>query len=222
MRAMLLRRAFLLTAIIVCAGAAYGQIIPRLFVTPQPPAYFADWQTQPYTVQLTVTNTGNTAINGKISTTISSVNANRIASTSAQNMPMVMIPAHSTITFGTADLLPFNAVQFEGPAAASMARTGKLPGDHYTICASLVDANAQTPLSDPACGMFSVTSYQPPILLSPPDNAQLTEGSLRGTMFHWTPVTPMPSNAACSIRFSLLKSRPGSPPRVPLQRINHS
>ena len=76
-----------------------------------------------------------------------------------------------------------NDILFQGYDGKQYFNNGNLPEGLYKLCIDIITAGA---LSS-ACTIFSITSYDPPIILSPKSNTIITQLNPQNILFNWTP-----------------------------------
>lgn len=181
----------LITSFLAClflfSHASGQQIQQQLVMNPNPSRYLADWERKQETATLRIANSGN-AVGAKISAKIS-LDGTLQAKTNTNKMPIHQIPSGVT-TWDASQILPITAVEFYGAAKNTAVRTGMLPAGIYQLCIELLDPVNGNPLSQPACAVFRLISYQAPVCLQPQDGSILQAGTT--PVFRWSPVTPTP------------------------------
>ena len=180
-----------LAAFIILVAQAYAQPLNVVLnVSPNPSPYISDWEKQPSTVTLIVTNTGTASRQVKVDVKITLGGTLR-AQTRLPQSPIVTIRP-GTSTYFAQDVLNSRAMEFFGDIKETVVRTGKLPAGTYQICVQLIDPVSSQVVSTPSpvCRTLFATSYQAPILIQPLNNAELKFNER--PVLRWTSVMPQP------------------------------
>ena len=160
-----------------------------LAMSPNPSPFLSDWEERTETVIVTVTNLSQNDRLVKIKAQIFQGSALR-AETNTPDMPIINAEALSTQTVDAEFVIPLQSIQLYGTSQDAIVQTGKIPAGNYQICVTVVDAETEQTLSEEVCRAFNVTSYNPPILILPPDEQTINLRQTPTVMFNWTPVTP--------------------------------
>ncbi|TXC75251.1 hypothetical protein [Luteibaculum oceani] len=170
---------------ILISSCLMGQI--NVTIIPNPPSDLSAWEDGMSPVTVTVNNSGpefEARFYGEIK------KDGELKAKTNSATPILTIERGMN-TFMVEDVVPYEAVELIGVNTKRIARTGKLPAGSYMLCIGLRSSTGQPSqgFSD-KCVPFFLTSFQPPIAISPVDGMQL-QGNQRPT-FNWTPVTPAP------------------------------
>lgn len=181
-----------------------GQNI-QLLVSPKPSPYISDWTSKRETAQIIISNLSGNNIEAKVKTQLFLNGITLYAETKTSAMPIISI-SPGVSTFGSDEIYPASAIQFQGTNMNSVLQTGKISDGTYTLCVQLLNPNTGLPLNaqPPVCKVFTIVSYQAPILLWPANNATMTENAARNTLFKWTAMTPNP-NEPISYRLKIFE-----------------
>jgi hypothetical protein len=164
-------------------------ITTQLSMSPNPSPYLSDWQSNPQSIILTanLAQPYNQPVKLMAQLTL---NGQVIAKTNPQKMKLLLL--HQGINFFNAiDLVPYSAIDFTGSIDQSVQRSGMLPEGNYQICIWFVDGETFREIGGSACNAFSILSIQPPVLLSPSDQATITNPRLVTTFTDLNPTTQL-------------------------------
>ncbi len=164
----------------------------NLIMSPNPSPYLSDWQQRRETATFQVINQTPNRLAFKIKTQIF-LNGNLKAETKTPEMPVLSVNGPGTFVCNAENIIPVRAIKVYGEGEQAIVQSGKIPAGSYRICSRVIDAETEQPLSPDACGNFTVTSYQLPQLLLPPNNSTITPEQSNQINFTWTPVVPQPS-----------------------------
>ncbi len=214
-----LRSAPAIVPLLFCAAAlsfpAAAQNHPlELTVTILPPysPLISDWEARPERVQLLVRNTdANNRYEFRLGGSIQSEDGSiRIRSKDNVDMRMFEIEAGSVKTLSGLDWNLFNQNQVEGTGVDRdlVARTGRLPEGHYTLCAWALDYNTRAQLSAPppeGCMDLQIQFGEVPIPMTPACGEPLEVLLPQTLTFQWTtPVAGVPPEELGNLRYELL------------------
>ncbi|MCC7437186.1 MAG: hypothetical protein IT211_01680 [Armatimonadetes bacterium] len=161
----------------------------NLIMSPNPSPYLSDWQQRRETATFQVINPTPNRLTFKIKTQIF-LNGNLKAETKMPDMPVLSVNGPGTFVCNAENIIPVRAIKVYGEGEQAIVQSGKIPAGSYRICSRVVDAETEQPLSPDACANFTVTSYQLPQLLLPPNNSTLNAEQSSRINFTWTPVVP--------------------------------
>lgn len=81
-----------------------------------------------------------------------------------------------------------NDVDVVGYSTSQLIQTESLPEGNYTLCVQAFDYNTMEPLSSEfSCASFPITHFDPPELITPPHESQVTPQLPQMVNFTWTP-----------------------------------
>jgi hypothetical protein len=161
------------------ATAAQGAWEALLSVDPYPSPYYSDWDVDPTIGTLTVFNHGAVAGDVRVAFSIMDRSNRVIASGLSETQ---RVPAGAAAIFESPyDVAGTTSHDTEIERIAE--RTGRLPEGEYTACAAATDIDGFV-LAE-ACAQFSILYPDPPLLLSPADDAVL---EVQDELFQWSPV----------------------------------
>lgn len=165
----------------------------QLLMSPKPSPYISDWQQQTETAKLVISNPAATEIQVKLSTELFNGKGALIANTVASKMPILTVPPGIS-TYNAEDIIPLSAVNYSGNYEKGAMQTGRIPDDNYKICVALTDPQTGKPVgsSGTVCKIFTIVAYQAPTLIAPGNKEIIKVEGIKGIVFRWTPVIPMP------------------------------
>ncbi len=171
-----------------CIQETIAQLNFTLNVDPRPSPQVLNWAANPSTVILTVNNNGLSSIDYKIGAYFKKDN-NLVAEIDISSISIMTIDAFDTEVFFVEDVIPSNAVDILDPSIQStVQRTGQFPAGNYQLCVELIDPNTQSILAQEQCAPFVLTSYQPPQLILPIDEAIILDRA--SISFMWSDIAP--------------------------------
>ncbi|MDP3930334.1 MAG: hypothetical protein Q8R57_15040 [Bacteroidota bacterium] len=166
----------------------------QLVLSPKPSPYVSDWTSKRETAQIMVSNPTSNTIDAKVKTQLFLNGSTLYAETKTNAMPIISINPGMSV-YGSDEIYPATAIQFQGTNMNSVLQTGKISDGVYTLCVQLVHPVTGLALTSqpPVCKVFTIVSYQAPILLYPANNASLNENMARNVLFKWTGISPNPN-----------------------------
>jgi len=166
----------------------------QLVLSPKPSPYVSDWTSKRETAQIMVSNPTSNTIDAKVKTQLFLNGSTLYAETKTNAMPIISINPGMSV-YGSDEIYPATAIQFQGTNMNSVLQTGKIADGVYTLCVQLVHPVTGLALTSqpPVCKVFTIVSYQAPILLYPANNASLNENMARNVLFKWTGISPNPN-----------------------------
>jgi len=187
-----MKKIFLIAAICFTSQICLAQFNTNLVVSPNPPGSILSWSVKDLTYIINGSAIGVTrlaVIKAKLKTTDGTI----AATTSLAKAKTITVGAGNLVLYA-ADVIPLEAMVFNGKYKTSMDRSGKLPAGTYQLCVQLVTPVDFLPISEERCRVFTLASFQLPIPMMPP-NEEVIEATKAQTAitFRWTPVTPRPA-----------------------------
>ena len=184
------------SAMMLASGKARSQN-PSISVNVLPP-YTGDlsvWRSDPNRVLIVLTGGGTPATVRISGYAANSDNSLRIET--KDNFPVARIDlgAHEVRTLNgrNLSLTDPSSVRYIGTNASTIARSGQLPEGNYRLCLQLLDyANPKNVLSSESCSNFTVTSLDPPRLVSPACDQLYVARPRESITFSWI----LPGSAA--------------------------
>lgn len=104
----------------------------------------------------------------------------------------VMLGPNQTLMLSGVQLKEYinpDVLSFAGISKAEVLQGNGLPEGNYTLCLQALDYASGAPLSAPApsgCAAFSITHYEPPIILQPQCNSSVQALLPQNILFTWT------------------------------------
>ncbi|GGI23850.1 hypothetical protein GCM10008119_09720 [Pedobacter mendelii] len=141
--------------------------------------------TRPYKVQLRGTVTGDNGI------------VIRVKQNYRSGSPIEMAPGETKMLNGTniSDFFEYTQLEYTGITQDDFINKGGLPEGSYQLCIRAYDYDTNEPISSDLTGCsnyFTISSLEPPTIISPMDEAEVTNPL--GLIFRWnTPVGTPPS-----------------------------
>lgn len=184
-------------AILICGSTpllAQANII--LTMSPKPVPHVADWAVRRDITNLVVSPAavGTYPVRVKINTTIQTTDGTTVAVTDMQKALVHTLLPGTTTLFTGADIISFEAMQFQGSYLTRIKRTGMLPSGNYQLVVRLDSAELPVAVSNTQTKFFFLSATQLPVLIAPAANAGLpAETAQSAISFRWTPVCPRPS-----------------------------
>jgi hypothetical protein len=135
------------------------------------------------------TNTSAKSISYKMNCKLT-IDNNIIAEYKLNDSPTEILNPMESKTYKLSDIGDITKTfDYNNPMVAEIIRSGYLPAGNLQLCISLFDANDMNVMvSLEQCKNSIVTSYQPPIAVSPDNNSIINSNSV--SIFRWSPVTP--------------------------------
>lgn len=161
-----------------------------LFVLPRPNATLTDWDRK--TLTYVVSGAAGVQMTVLIKTEIKKLDGTAVATINL-NKAHKVLAGTTNLVLTVDDVLPLDAMIFNGTFKNSLDRSGKLPADDYMICVQLLEPGSFSPVSDVKCRNFNVASFQLPIPVLPANDEVIeAEKAQTAITFRWTPVSPTP------------------------------
>lgn len=178
-------------------------IVINLNILPPFSTKFSDYQNNPQTVILTVSNIGTTSRDVQLKGAIFSDNGISVSvKPHYKSSSPLTVQAGATITLnGTAlsDIFDYHKLTYSGITAQEAIRRNGLPEGMYTICVDAYDYhNLSVKLNSgggTSCAMMNISNVEPPTIISPFNAQVLVNTGLQAFPITWS--TP-----------------PGSPPTI--------
>ncbi len=191
---------FLLTP---TAGMAQYGVATNLLMPPNPSPYLSDWMDGSQDIQLIINNTSSQTYTVQIAFTLSLDGAEMISND--LNTTEVQFIEPGTHSFLFPEIVPHvDMLQFSGEVEESFFQTGKLPAGVYQACAQLFEIEHQEWITQPDCQMVTITSYQPPEIIFPPQDHDFL--SNQPVYFQYSAVAPSvpPSSSMYPVSYHLV------------------
>ena len=185
-------------------------VIPQIM--PPYSANYADYFSDPSQLSLTIINNTTEIKQIYLAGSITSDNESVSVSVSGDSHwsapPLQVMPG--TNLFSGIDLRPAiegggNSVVYDGIDEAQII-LGILPEGTYTLCLRAYDYESATPLSngDLGCAIFTILTDEPPVLLSPMCETEVTSNQSQLIIFNWMLPQGPPSGAILNYNFKLV------------------
>ncbi len=188
-----MKKLFLIAAICFASHIGIAQFNTTLVVNPNPPGSLLSWGTKDltYIISGSAGAAGDVLIKATLRTTDGAV----AATTNLSKARVIRInPATGTLILYAADVIPLEAMTFNGKFKTSMDRSGKLPAGSYQLCVQLVRPVDFLPMSQEQCRTFTLAAFQLPIPMMPANETVLDIEKAKATItFRWTAVAPRPA-----------------------------
>ncbi len=187
-----MKKIFLIAAICFTSHICLAQFNTTLVVSPNPPGSILSWSVKDLAYIINGSATGVTR-QAVIKATLKTTDGTVAATTNLAKAKVITAGAGNLVLYA-ADVIPLEAMVFNGKYKTSMDRSGKLPAGTYQLCVQLVTPVDFLPISEERCRVFTLASFQLPIPMMPP-NEEVIEAAKAQTAitFRWTPVTPRPA-----------------------------
>lgn len=187
-----MKKIFLIAAIFLTGYVCLAQLTTTLVVVPQPPGALINWGTKELTYIIS-NQVGSAPRSFIVKAELKESNGTVAATTNlAKARVRTMGPA--TLILYAADVIPLDAMVFNGKYKLSLERSGKLPAGNYELCLQLVTSIDFLPVSEIRCRNFTLAAFQLPIPTIPANEEVLdAEKAQTAVMFRWTPVAPRPA-----------------------------
>jgi hypothetical protein len=158
-------------------------IVPRL--SPK----LSELINQSENINIIVTNTTSQNINFRTVGTLSLDNI-QIANLTFQNSPVEAIGPMQVKTYKVRDLHVLkDALNYNNAIVKQIQRSGYVPAGYLNWCFQLVSVdNRSHTMSQNICKGTVITTYQPPLIISPDNGSSYTNDA--SILFRWSPVTP--------------------------------
>jgi hypothetical protein len=211
-----MKKLLLIAAICFVAKNSLAQFNTNLVMSPNPPGTLLDWSIK----DLTYIISGAAGVAGQvlIKATLKTTDGTVAATTNLAKARVITInPAAGNILLYAADVIPLEAMIFNGKFKTSMDRSGKLPAGSYQLCVQLVRPVDFLPMSQEQCRTFTVAAFQLPVPMMPANATILDIEKAKATItFRWTPVAPRPSTPM-TYRVTVFEILPGQTPMQALR-----
>ena len=187
-----MKKIFLIAAIFLTGYVCLAQLTTTLVVVQQPPGTLINWGTKDLTYIIS-NQVGSAPRSFIVKVELKESNGTVAATTNlAKARVRTMGPA--TLILYAADVIPLDAMVFNGKYKLSLERSGKLPAGNYELCLQLVTPIDFLPVSEIRCRNFTLAAFQLPIPTIPANEEVLdAEKAQTAVMFRWTPVAPRPA-----------------------------
>lgn len=203
----LLNRFLLCLLCLWSAGVATAQTplsVSTIIRTPTP-ASLTVWQNDPTVVRVVITNPGTTVYpNCYITFTARNVETNKILAQTKPNAPAsprFTIPAGGVVVNGR-NVVSVDAVDLDASFRTIVTTTNSFPEGVYEVCVKVVSGTGAV-LGSAPCVLATILVPDPPTLISPALNAELTKNAgFTPVTFNWTPVQSLGGIVRYTLRVS--------------------
>ncbi len=188
-----MKKIIILSLLILTVDTGFSQITVNLVVGPTPPATLSEWSYRKDALTYFVNYRQGAIRQVKIKTEIKLVDGTPVATTNLATARVITLADGNNI-FNSPDVLPLEAMLFNGKFKTTLQATGKLPANNYQICVTLVNPVDYTAVSEQRCRIFYLAALQLPIAMMPASETVLpTSQAQTAITFRWTPVSPAQS-----------------------------
>lgn len=189
-----MQKLILVSFFILAAATGFTQIDLSLFVNATPPGTLSEWGNRKEVLTYLVNyRSSGASLQVKIKTEIKLTDGTIAATTDLANARTITITNGNNL-FSAKDVLPLEAMIFNGKYKTTFRATGKLPSDNYQLCVTLVNPVDFTPIGEQRCRNFYLAALQLPITVMPANEMVLPQEKAQSAIvFRWTPVLPRPS-----------------------------
>jgi hypothetical protein len=189
-----MKKLFIISAFIISSIPSFAQLNTSLFVNPAPPSSLYEWGNRKDVLTYVVVLQGSLQLQVKIKAELKLADGTIAGTTNLATAKIYSLRDGNNI-FGAIDVLPLEAMLFNGKYKKAYEATGKLPADNYQLCVTLVRPADFTPVGETRCRSFNLASLQLPIPVMPLQDAVLSNEQARtAIIFRWTLVVPKPSS----------------------------
>ncbi len=179
------------TALILVGGAlvAFSQVEVSLQLpfAQQMPPQIAEWRENEALIRVLVQNTGRERYSGLVFSAELQRDGRRIATTRNGHpaQPRFDLGPGEVRSLSWREVIAEAAIEYDRSITEQVLTTGELPAGNYQLCMQVLDARLR-PIGRPGCGILTITSADPPVLLSPIHGAQASVMPL----LQWSPSSP--------------------------------
>ncbi len=204
---------YLITLCILSFTTVFPQWNASISIVPYPSPYISDWENHPGQVgQIIISNNSGSPETVQILSTATRNGSEIFNGTSDQFTVQPGVPA----TIDNTRLLRFAEANFPNSSLkAQVVRTGRLPEGHYELCITIQNsANPSAlPLVRNVCASFDITYPDPPNLISPVNEQNVTDTY---PVFTWTPVLNIPADYTVTYSLKVVEILDGQNPQTAL------
>lgn len=194
---------------LVCAIPVAAQQLSLTVLLRDPlPAAISAWQEDPTLIRVLISSSSPTPSypNAVISFELRDAQTRRVVARSKDGhprQPRIAIPAGPmTLTLTGPEIVNYEATEIEAGIEEQVLVTGLLPEGVYEFCVRLLDRDLRPiAVTGRACATARVVLPDPPVLLSPEDNARLSSST---PLFSWTPPRPLTGPVVYRLRIAPL------------------
>ncbi len=195
--------------LLLIGGAAIAQNQVQVTVTALPPfdPFLQDYFNQPGKLQVILRNTTNAQLTIKLQANLTGDNGVEIMTSPGYQplQPLTLGPLQTRL-LNVADLknlIDLSQVTVSGFDKAALLRGQALPEGNYQLCLQAIDMQSNRPLSpaELGCTRIPVKSVEPPILIAPLCDQDVTPQVVQNIVFTWSPPAGvLPSNVEYTLR----------------------
>lgn len=188
-----MKKLLIISLFIVSSFVSFAQLNASLFVNPAPPSSLYEWGNRKDVLTYVVVLQGGLQLQVKIKAELKLADGTIAGTTNLSTAKTYSLRDGNNL-FNAYDVLPLEAMLFNGKYKKTYEATGKLPADNYQLCVTLVRPVDYTPVGETRCRSFNLASLQLPIPVLPAQEEVLSSEKARtAIIFRWTPVVPTPS-----------------------------
>jgi len=188
-----MKKIIILLLLVIFSLSGFSQITVNLVVGPTPPATLSEWSYRKDALTYLVNYRQGSLRQVKIKTEIKLVDGTPVATTNLATARVITL-ADGNNLFYSPDVMPLEAMIFNGKFKTTLQATGKLPSNSYQVCVTLVNPVDYTAVSEQRCRNFYLAALQLPIAMMPASETVLSTAQAQTAItFRWTPVSPAQS-----------------------------
>lgn len=188
-----MKKIIILLLLVIFSLSGFTQITVNLVVGPTPPATLSEWSYRKDALTYLVNYRQGALRQVKIKTEIKLVDGTPVATTNLATARVITL-ADGNNLFYSPDVVPLEAIIFNGKFKTTLQATGKLPSNSYQVCVTLVNPVDYTAVSEQRCRNFYLAALQLPIAMMPASETVLPTAQAQSAItFRWTPVSPAQS-----------------------------
>jgi len=188
-----MKKIIILLLLVIFSLSGFSQITVSLVVGPTPPATLSEWGYRKDALTYLVNYRQGALRQVKIKTEIKLVDGTPVATTNLATARVITL-ADGNNLFYSPDVIPLEAMLFNGKFKTTLQATGKLPSNSYQVCVTLVNPVDYTAVSEQRCRNFYLAALQLPIAMMPASETVLSTAQAQTAItFRWTPVSPAQS-----------------------------
>lgn len=182
-----------------------AQITTTLNVQSQPPPNLSDWALRNTVLNFIVDYGRPDPARVIFKTDIKLLDGTVVATTNVQTAPVYTLNRGVTVYYSK-DVMPLEAMSFNGQFRSTLDRTGKLPSGQYQICVTVLQSGTFQILVAERCRIFNLTGFQLPFLMLPADKSILPKlNAQTAIIFRWTPLVPQQAINPVSYRLQVFE-----------------
>ena len=188
-----MKKIIILSLLVITVVTGFSQITVNLVIGPTPPATLSEWSYRKDALTYLVNYRQGALRQVKIKTEIKLVDGTPVATTNLATARVITL-ADGNNLFYSPDVMPLEAMIFNGKFKTTLQATGKLPSNSYQVCVTLVNPVDYTAVSEQRCRNFYLAALQLPIAMMPASETVLSTAQAQTAItFRWTPVSPAQS-----------------------------